>query len=209
MSRDTMERAAPLAGVGFTALLVASFMIAGETPDREDSTAQVVAYWTENDGQQIMGAVLAGFASVFLVWFGSSLRGAILRAEGGDGRLAVIAFAGSVMAAVGALLFAGLSFAAADSVGDVPGEVTQTIGVLNEELFFPLAGGIALMMIASGLAFIRTRMLPVWLGWLTLVIGLAAMTPVGFFAFLATIAWVAAIGIVLYMRQSEPVAPAA
>lgn len=203
MQTSNVERFAPLAGVAFLALAVAAFAVGGETPDVEDSTAKVVAYWNEHDADRIVSAVLGGFAAVALVWFGGSLRRVVFGAEGGDGRLAALAFAGAVIAAVGLLLFAGFSFAAADTVGDVPGEVTQTLSVLSNDFFFPLAGGIALMLLASGVAFIRTRVVPGWLGWLTLVLGFGALTPVGFFVFLAAILWIAGLGVAFYVRAKD------
>jgi hypothetical protein len=71
---------------------------------------------------------------------------------------------------------------------------------LGNELFFPLAGGAALLLGAAGLAFVRTRVLPAWLGWVSIALAVLALTPVGFFVLLAMILWVAALGIVLYLH---------
>jgi hypothetical protein len=198
-----VERLAPLAGLAFVILIGATFGVSGETPSSDDSTAKIVSFWRENDTQQITAAFLGGIAALFLVWFAGSLRRTISRGEGGDGRLASIAFAGAAIAAVGVLLFSGLTYAAADTAGDVPPGVTHTLTVLNNTLFFPLTGGFALLLLASGVAFLRTRVLPQWLGWLSIVIGVLILTPVGFFALLATVLWVGALGIVLYLRDTD------
>lgn len=210
MQTTRLERFAPLAGPAFLVLAVVTFALVGDTPSNDDSTAEVVSYWQENDGEQMAGAGLGGLAALLLVWFGGSLRQAIARDEGRDGRLAALAFAGTVIAAVGLLAFSGFAFVAAETAGDVPGEVTQTLSVLNNDFFFPLAGGIVLLLLASGLAFVRLAVLPRWLGWLSLGLAVLALTPAGFVAFLATIVWVAAVGIVLFLRgEGAPVAAGA
>jgi hypothetical protein len=56
-------------------------------------------------------------------------------------------------------------------------------------------------MIANGLAVLLYRVLPVWLGWVALVIGVGTVTPVGWFGFLATMGWVLVVSIVLVVRQ--------
>src|SRR5215218_349461 len=73
-------------------------------------------------------------------------------------------------------------------------------GVLNSEFFIPLTVGVGVFMIAAGIAILRGVALPRWLGWTGLVIGIAAVTPLGFFAFLAMVAWVLAASVTLYLQ---------
>jgi len=44
---------------------------------------------------------------------------------------------------------------------------------------------------------LRVASLPSWLGWIGIVIGLLAMTPIGFFAFLASGIWIVLTSVVL------------
>jgi hypothetical protein len=200
---ERLERLAPLAGVGFFVLIVATFAATGSTPNNDDSTAKIVRFWQAHDTQQFASAFLVGLAALVLVWFAASLRRAIWRAEGGDGRLAGLAFAGAAIAAVGLLIVCSLTFAAVDTAGTVPGVVTHTITVLSNELFFPVTGGFALMLAAAGLAFVRTGVLPRWLGWVSIVVAIAAITPAAFFAILASVLWVGAVGLILYLRPVD------
>jgi hypothetical protein len=195
-----LERLAPLTGVVFLIVVLVAFIVGGETPDNDDSTAEIVSYWRDNDTRQLVGGWILGVAALLLAWFGGSLRRTISRAEGGDGRLAAISFAGTVMASVGMLLFGSLTFAAATLADEVPPEVIHTISVLNNTLFFPLSGGAALMLLAAGLALVYTGALPRWLGWVAIVIGVLILTPLGFFALLAWLLWVAVASILLFAR---------
>lgn len=198
MSRSTLERLAPLTGIVFVALLVISFIVGGDSPDADDSTEEVVAFWTEEESAQIASAIIGAWAAVFLVWFGGTVAAAVRRAEGEPGRLASIAFGGFLLIALGGLSFSAFQFAAAETAGDVPDEVTQTLSVLFSDFFFPLAAGTLLALLSVGVATLRHGVLPRWLGYAAIVIAIAALTPVGFFAFLAAGVWVLIVSIVLY-----------
>jgi hypothetical protein len=204
MSRSTLERLAPLTGIAFVALLVISFIVGGDTPDADESTEEVVAFWTEEDSSQIASAIIGAWAAVFLVWFGGTLAAALRRAEVEASRLASIAFGGFLLIAVGGLSFSAFQFAAADTAGDVPAEVTQTLSVLFEDFFFPLAAGTVLALLSVGVAALRHGVLPRWLGYAAIVIAIAALTPAGFFAFLAAGVWVLAVSVVLYSSGTAP-----
>ena len=85
--------------------------------------------------------------------------------------------------------------------------MTHTLTVLNNELFPPLVGGAAIMLLAFGVVMVRTRVLPKWLGWLSILIAVLLLTPVGFFALLAMIIWVAGLGILLFLRGEDVTHP--
>ena len=207
------ERFAPLAGVIFFLLVVAAAVVGGETPSTEDPTGEVVSFWEDEEGKQIASSILLAWASVFFVWFAASWRAAIAGAEGGAGRLASIVYGGAVIFATGAAGLASVAFGAAETAGDVPPAVTQTLSVLNSVLFFPLAVGISLFLLGSAVAILRTRVLPVWLGWVALVLGVLAVTPVGFWALLAGIVLIVVFSILLFLRAGAaaggPTPPAA
>jgi hypothetical protein len=80
--------------------------------------------------------------------------------------------------------------------------------LLAHDAFFGFAVGVATMLIATGGLAIRSGFLPTWLGWASVVIGIVALTPAGFFAFLAWIAWTLVVSWLLYARGRSPVAPA-
>jgi hypothetical protein len=204
MERKGLERFAPLTGILFVVLIVAAVIVGGETPSYDESQQEIVDFWKDDETNQIISSVLAAWGAFMLVWFAGSVRDAIARAEPGPGRLASISFAGAAIAAVGVLLFAGFSFATADTAGEVSADVTQTLATLNEDLFFPLAAGLALFLTAAGLAAIRHGAFDRWLGWIALVIGIICITPLGFIGVLAALAWSLLASVILY-RKADPV----
>jgi hypothetical protein len=197
-----LERLAPLTGVGFIILLVGGLIVGGATPDIDAPTSEIDTFWQDNSTRQQASALLVGLAALFLLWFGGSLRRAISRAEGGDGRLAALAFGGTIIATVGLLLLATMAFALADTADHVPPDVVHTIHVLSYDVFLPLIGGAVGLLVAAGLAFIRTAVLPRWLGWVAFVLAVAILTPLAFFGLVAWLLWIAAVSILLYLGES-------
>jgi hypothetical protein len=204
MKARGLERFAPLTGVVFVALIVLAIVIGGETPDNDDSQQAIVEFWRDNDDAQIWSNIIGAWATVFFLWFAASLRSALRRGEEGPARLSTLSFGGAVVAAVGLLSALSLNFAVADSVGDVPASVTQTLTVLSNGFFFPIAAGYAVFFLAVGVLSVRARMLPVWLGWLAVLLGIVCLTPVGFFALLLGLVWIVLVSVLLYRREAGP-----
>jgi hypothetical protein len=200
---STAERLAPLAGLVFVATFVVGFAIGGGTPDSTDHTGKVVRYWLDHRDRQIAASLVLGIGTLFLIWYAGSLRARLRVAEGGTGRLAAVAFGGALVMAVGIDLLVAMSFAAADTAKDVPPSVTQTLSVLSNDVFIPLSVGSAALFLAAGLVTVRTRALPGWLGWVAIVVGVASVTPVGFFGVLVGVVWIAITSVLLYLRPLD------
>jgi hypothetical protein len=207
-----LERLAPLAGIVAAGLIVAEFVVAGETPTADDSAGKVVSYWSGNGTTQGIASLLFGLAAVAIVWFGASLRSALREANSRADRLGSIGQAGTVIIAVGLSMYAAFGLAASHTAGDVPASVTQTLNVLNlEDMFVPLAVGSALLLLSTALAILRDGGLPRWIGWVSLALGVAALVAlilgavadpgIGFVAFLALVLWMPTVGILIYRRQ--------
>jgi hypothetical protein len=200
---------APLTGVAFVAFAVAAFLIGGETPDTNDSPQKILSFYVDNDNEQMFAGAILAWSTVFLLFFVGVLRTALRAAEGAVGRLSAVAMAGGIIQAAGALSFAGFTFALADTADDgLTPEAAQALNALNSDFFFMVAVGTATMLIATGLACIRSKVLPAWLAWAALVIGVVAITPVGFFAFLLFLVWTVVTSVLLW-RAPAAATPAA
>ena len=203
-------RLLPLLGILAVALIVASVVIGGETPDTDDPVAEIVEFYTDNDDDIVVGSILLMLAAaVFLTW-SVQLRGVLYRSEGDTGTRSTLGFAGSVIFAVGMAIFAGLGIALGDTPEKLDPSVLQTLHVLNMQMFPPLAVGTFLTLLGYGLAIIATRALPAWMGWVAVVAAFFAITPVWFVPFLALGILIIASSIVLSMRSgpAPPTPPA-
>jgi hypothetical protein len=109
---------------------------------------------------------------------------------------------------VGVLSFAGFTFTLADGADHLTPDAAQAINALNSDFFFPLAAGLSTLLLATGISGVRTQVLPAWLSWIAIVLGIAAITPAGFFAFTAFGLWVLVVSFVLWRTASAtPTAP--
>jgi hypothetical protein len=197
------QRIGALTGALFVLLAIAAFVVGGETPDTDDSAAKIVAFYVDNDTEQIVAALLLGWASVALLFFTGTLRQHLGR-SGRDSSLPFAVLLGGAMIAVGATVFAGLTFALGDAADDMPAAAVVALNTLNSDLFFPLAVGVAVFNLGLGLAVVRHGGLPRALGWVAIVVGIAAVTPLGFFAFLATGLVILVVSVLLAMRAGTP-----
>jgi hypothetical protein len=199
---------APLTGVAFVALVVIAFIISGESPDTGDSPQKILSFYNDNDSEQIFSSALLAWGTVLFLFFLGVLRSTLHAAEGAIARLSAVAFGGGIVLALGMLSFAGFTFTLADAADHLTPDAAQALNALNSDFFFPVAAGLGTLMIATGIVTIRSRALPAWLGWPALVIGVAAVTPIGFFAFLVFGLWTLAASVVLW-RAAGTATPAA
>jgi hypothetical protein len=197
-----MKRWAPLTGVVFVILLVISFILSGSTPDPDDSAQKVTSFYNKHDTKEIVSAILGAYAALFFVFFVGVWRAALRRTEPEPGTLSTIAFGGGILIAVGGLTFSALTFTLGDLADKLDPTAMQALNALSGDFFFPLAVGIGTFLIASGIATLRGGPLPKWLGWVGILIGVLAVTPIGFFAFFASLVWVLVVSIVLTIRPA-------
>ena len=193
-------------GIVFVVLTAAAFIVGGETPDPGDATQKIVSYYVDKDTEQAVGAVLLALGCIALLFFIGSLRRSLREAAGDEGGLSTVVLLGGLMIVVGVSIFAGLTLTLADAADDLPEAAVLTLNALNSDMFFPLAVGAATFNLGLALAVLRHGGLARPLGWVALVVGIAGLTPVAFFAFLATsivIVW-ASIGLTLRVNGDEP-----
>ena len=202
---DSLRRLAPLTGIVFAALLVVTFSTPS-TPDVHDTGQQVIQHYNDHKSAHLIGDLTGGVGVVFFLFFISALRSFFKDKEGADG-LSRAAFAGGILIAVGGGLFTSLDVALIDARHDISPQAVQALNVLSNDIFFPFEIGLIVFALCTGLAIIASGALPKWLGWVMVVIGVVAFTPVGFFGFFVVLLWSVIVAILIY-RRTGPTAAA-
>jgi hypothetical protein len=202
----------PLTGVAFILVGIVGFLISGEPKSADKPVNEVVDYYLDNKDSVQIGAFLGVVASLLLIFFGAYLR-KVLRAAAGEGEtLSLISFIGLVLIGVGFAIDGTISFALAEAADDIDPIAVQSLQALWDNDFLPIALGVLCFLWATGISVIRSGVLPKWLGWLMIVFGIAALTPIGFVSFIGSGILVLIISILLSLRaRSAPttgVAPA-
>jgi hypothetical protein len=189
-------------------LVVVSLVTGSNTPDSNQTGAQVIQWYTANHNQRIVSDLLAGLAMVFLVAFAAVLTGHVRR---GERWIAGGALAGAVCAAIGLTSTLGFDLVLATDTKNLTPGSAQTLNLLQNGFFLPLVLGIALFAILGGLAVVAGRILPAWTGWVLFAVGVAALVPpISWFALLAVLLWVLVAGIWMTLQgppalEVEPV----
>jgi hypothetical protein len=194
----------PLVGILAIVVIIIAFAVGGESPDADDSLTKVVSFYRDNDSDQIAAAALLGWGTALFLLFGAGLWRIVREAETERHGASSLMLGGSVLWAGGATIFAGITFTLGDVADDIGPAAIQALNALNSDMFFTVAVGTFAFSVGAGLSVLNTGILPKWLGWVAIVIGIIAITPAGFFGFLALGVWVLVASVVLLMRGSTP-----
>lgn len=210
MDDKKIEKWAALSGAVFVVLAMIGAFIAGSPPKVSDSNAKIVKFVVDNKDSLKVGAYLGGLGLVFFLFFLGIVWTRLHGAEGGPGRLAGT----SAMAGVAGVAIAGVGFAinAYGALHPLDSPTTYRLSTIVLGMFSFAA---LVFVEAASIVIIRTKFLPVWLGWLGmlsallwLVAGAAVATEddtifaVGFAAFFVWALWLLIFSVMLF-RTSD------
>jgi MFS family permease len=175
------RRITPLAGVLSVVLLVVAVLVAeseSKSPDDDATGAELATYLADNLGSLAIGTVLWGLGTIALIWFLDGLRTHILPASSQLARLtygfgfaaALFLFASVVPEVAGALTSDNLD-------RNLEGGAAEALTALGDGFFIAAELMLAGFFFAIGLAALRARALPAWLGGVSLVLALVAIVP--------------------------------
>ena len=202
MPTTRLQRLLPLSGALFAAVLTAGLALTMGEPDNNASKAELFSYWHDHHGVQLISClILVPYGAVLLIAFSAELRRAIRSGEAGEAIYSPIAFAGGILAGAGLLVTGSLGAAVATAAHNGDSNATYTLAQLQSFDWVPWMVGFALMLLASGIGGIRTNALPKPLAIIAVVLGVAFVTPVGYFALFALPLWMLATSIILYRAQ--------
>jgi hypothetical protein len=199
MSRRDRQRIA-LGGLLFVVLFVVSSFVVPSTPGSHDTAAKVISFYHKHKTVVAVNAWIievAVFVGVFFFWY---LR-EYLSTVSANRRLATLGFGGVILFATDGALSAGINWMLADSVNHLSGTTMQTLNVIQNDLTTFLSGvGAAIFLAATGVAVIRSGVLPRWLGWIGVVFAVAALA-LPFLGILGVALWTLITCIVLLVSK--------
>jgi hypothetical protein len=197
VAEQRLARWTALAGVGFFVLFVIDFLLTGDSPDETTSGAKVVSYYKDHRGRELLAFVLMTIAFVLLIFFAGRVRSVLRGATPGGELLSAIFFGGAVVLTAGAFVGGAIHFSLIEAADKGQISVARTLNMLDNNDFAPIAGGIAILLLAAGIATVVSPVLPRWLGWVSIVVGVLTLTPIGFIGALLAVVWVLVVSILL------------
>src|SRR3984885_1273055 len=198
---DNWDRAASLTGIAFTVLVAIGAMLQGSGPGDNANGQAVIAFYLKNGGRQRASDVFLAFAFVALVCFAGWLRVQFRRQTSHDG-LTVTALAGAALLAAGQTIGAGLGWTLAAVPGQLAPAAAQALNAAANDMVLTSAAGWFIFSVTAGIAIIRGRTLPAWLGWVSVAIGIVVVTPAEFVAFLLFAVWTVIVSVLTWRNSA-------
>jgi hypothetical protein len=185
----------PLFTVVFAGAL---FGLEGSTPGEKASSKEVMDYFNSHQGRTMTEVFLAPLMAALLVLFASHIRTMVRDRHLVPGQGPTVLLAGAVLWASGLLLGSVLSLALVSASDHGQDQVAQTMNVLANDSWIPFIAGVAVTLIGAGLTVLGTGILPRWMGWVALVVGVISMAgPGGFLGFFVGPLWLLVAGVML------------
>jgi hypothetical protein len=204
-----LERWAALGGVLYVVLFVIGTILQySGAPDGDAAPSKVVAWYSDSGhrDQLNIGWILIGLGLFSFLWFLTALRQALIRLVG-EGFLPTLATVGGVVYATLALAAAAVSNGIRTMSDDTYRDQVfpELIHAANDAAYVLHStggAGIGAMMIAASLAVVRTRALPVWVGWIGVAAGIIAIASILFFPWFVIALWLLAASTILFLASS-------
>ena len=216
MDDSKWERWGALGGILFVILVLASAFLPGSPPKTSDPTSDMAKFILDKSDEIRIAGYLGAVAAVPFFWFLASLWRLLRRGEGGTPRLTVMAALGggfaAVVGAIGGIVLAVLPLVRSSLT---PG-LLRTLYILATSLAFTALFGIAAFVLSASAVFLRSRVMPIWLGGLGVVAGIVALIGAGatvstndtlftfgFIGFVLATLWILIVSIMMLSRAPE------
>ena len=199
-TRGNLDWLLPLLGVAAVAVVIVSLLVGGQPPGADEGGQSVANWYLDNKNQVQVGGVISVVGGALLVFFFAYLRRILRPAEGEGGTLSLLALIGASIIAIGAAIDATIAFAIAEAADDIDPVAVQSMQAIWDNDFMPVVLGSLVLWFAVGITIVLHGVLPKWLGWVAIVLGVAWLTPVGFFAFPLGALWIVVVSVMLTVR---------
>ena len=135
------------------------------------SDATILAWFQGNANTILLGSWVFMIGCLCFVWFCGALRARLAEAEGPDGMLTAIAFAGGVAGAVFGLLIQGGDVAVAINKDDLSAATAGALYRISDAFFVAAELAVVLLVVATAVLAFRTAVLPRWWAVFSLLLG--------------------------------------
>lgn len=191
-----------MAGLLFVLLFVIAIVT---TPDTGEANREILEHYADegNRRNDIILTFLLASAALAFVWFTSHLR-SLLAAAAPRSALPTLALGAGVASAglllVAAATFGSISFTYEEGDFALDPNTARLVGSIGYGVLVGSMWMAGLLVLATSLVALKTRVLPAWLAWLGLLVTLALVFAFAFFPIFALLAWVALVSVLLLAR---------
>ena len=206
MNEARLHRLLVWAGPLFAVLFLALSFMQGSTPGEGDSTAKIMKYYDDHSAVLMVSVFGTPLACALLLGFVAAVRERARAAAGGGsgGAGATIMVAGAVLWAAGMLTGSMITLSLITVQDKNHTDAVRALNDLSAASWLPFIGGIAVFLVGAGITAFSSRVLPTWLAWVALVVGIVSLAgPGGFVGFFGAPLFLFVAGIILATRQPD------
>ncbi len=202
------QRLAGWCGIAFAVLLFIALVLTFPPDTESKNGAAIVADYYAKKSTQVnhfVASIILPFAGFLFLWFLGRLYARLRTAEGEDG-YAVLAFAGGVvfsgllMVSMAVTVFFALTLNFSKAFRLNP-NAALLFDTLDFYVLVLAMAGAAVLLVATGLAARRSRLLPRWLGWVSYVLAVLSLPPVSgifvYFPLLLFLIWIVIVSVTM------------
>ena len=188
MSNSTWKRIGAAGGIGFVVLQLTSqslIQIGGAEPAFNAPAQEILEFFmNRNSGLFALGGYLSILSIIAFLWFLGSLWSTLRSAEGDPAWLSTVALgSGLLVAAVIPSSGMGWPLAVFRIDEGLDPQLARLHFDVGNFAFANLWVTLASFLLATGLVTIRSRALPLWIGWLGVVVAILLLVARAFWAF--------------------------
>jgi hypothetical protein len=190
-------------GPVFAVLFIVLGFLTGDTPGEKSSGQKLINYFDDHKNALMASVFLSALACALLIVFAAQVR---VRARESGQNLAgpSVMVGGAVLWSAGLLTGSMITLAQVDASDRKNPDASVTLNYLANASWLPFIAGIAVFLIGAGMTALSTRIVPAWLGWLALVVGIVSLAgPGGFVGFFGGPLWLLIAGVYLATRSDS------
>ena len=196
-----LSRFAPLTGVLAALVGAFAFISANSPPGASANGADVAHFYATNQTGARVSDTLWAASFALALFFAGSLRTYLRRSTDVEG-LTMTGLAGAAVLAGAGTIYFNFDYALAAVPTHLTPSAAQALNVLALNMAMGAGVGLLVFGVATGLAIVRSNLLPRWSGWALIVIGIA--TPALIIAIVLFLLWMLVISILLFRRAGRP-----
>jgi hypothetical protein len=171
-----------LAGIGAVILWIIAFFIIGDVTNKDDAT-KILAAYHDHDVRILAGGLIFVIGVGLFFFFLGALRSRLLAAEGGNGPVTTVAYAGGVAVATILAIFPSVDGAGAIDEKHLDPSAASAIHKLGDAFFVAAEYLLPVLLIGTAIVVLRTKVFPAWVAWLSLLIAVVLwIGPIGWAA---------------------------
>lgn len=191
-------------GVAFFVIYAVSILfLSGNTPGEKASAQTVMDYYNSHHGRSMTDALLSPLVVALGVIYFTYLRARVREAGAKSDIGPTTMLAGAILWAAGGLVGSVTELMVTSASWHHQGQVVQTANVLANDSWIPFIAGMAVMLTGAGIAVLQSSLLPKWMGWVVLVVGVVSLAgPGGFVGFFVAPVFILVSAIML-LRNKE------